>query len=107
MTLKINEISGLVPISRMEEVVKTDLEQRDQRQVSQTCPADSRVLLILPMDHRHRVPANQRLNAALQHSIARIRLFFMLRNGVQIGRRQLARGIDPSLPRALAERVNQ
>src|SRR5215469_2956031 len=56
----------------MEEVVEPDLQERCQRRIRRDVPADARILLILTMHHRHRVPANQRLDSALERTVARV-----------------------------------
>ena len=66
--------------------------------------ADARILLVLPVHHRHRVPADQALDPPLQIRIARVRHFLVLGNGVQVRSDQLARGVDAGLARPAAKR---
>ena len=52
--------------------------------------ADAGVLLVLAVHHRHGVPANQGLDAALERAVARVGNFVVLRDGVEVGSGQLA-----------------
>ena len=107
VSLEINKVPRLIAVLRVEEMVEPHLQQRRQRRVRRDVPADAVVLLVLPVHHRHRVPADQRLDPPLQLSIARIRHFLMLRNRVHIRRGQLARLRDPCLARPLLQRRQQ
>ena len=111
MPLKVNKVSRLLrPIRsrvlRAEEVVEPHLEQRCQRRVRRDMPANSGILLVLPVHHRHCVPADQRLHPLLHRPIARVRHLVMLRNRIQIRRRQLARHRYAGLTRPRPQRLN-
>ncbi len=59
------------------------------------------------MDHRHRVPADQRLHPLLEVPIAWVLDLVMLRDGVVIRRGQLACDRHPRLARTLPQRLEQ
>ena len=107
VALEVDEVAGLIAVGSVEEMVEADLEQRRQRRIGGDVAADAGILLVLPMHHRHRVPADQALDAPLQVPIAGIGHFLVLGNGVQIGRHQLARSVDARLARATAKRRQQ
>ena len=76
VALEINEIArlvdaGLILNCRAEEVVEADLHQRGHRGIGRDVAADAGVFLVLLDDHRHRVPADDALDAALDFEIAR------------------------------------
>src|SRR6185437_8748143 len=86
MTLEVDKVARLLPlIARIrgaEEVVEAHLQQRGLRRIRGDMPADARIVLVLLVHHRHRVPANQRLDAALQRAVAWIRSLIVLGDGV-------------------------
>ncbi len=63
--------------------------------------ADTGIFLVLAVHHGHRVPADQALDAPLQHAISGIRVFLLHRDGVDVGSVQLHRNLDPRLSCAL------
>ena len=73
MALEIDEIAGLVAVSGVEEMIEADFEQRGQRRIGRDVAADSGIFLVLPMHHRHGIPANQALDAALHRAVAGVR----------------------------------
>src|SRR5271166_4346783 len=107
MTLEINEITRLVSVSGVKKVIEPDLEQRRERRVRRDVTADPRVLLILAMHHRHRIPASQALEAPLQLPIAGIRNFLLDWNGVDIRRVQLNRDFHSGSSSVLDQGLDQ
>ncbi len=107
VALEVNEVAGLIAVAGMEEVIEADLEQRGQRGVGRDVAADAGILLVLPMHHGHRVPADQALDAPLQLTIAGIGNFFLDRNGVDVGRVQLHRNFDTRLACSLDQSLKQ
>ena len=65
--------------------------------------ADAGVVLVLPMHHRHGVPADQALDTPLEVAVAGIGHLVVLGNGVQVGRDQLARDRNAGLARSGAQ----
>src|ERR1700751_5082719 len=72
VSLEINEVAGLLVITRTEEVIEADFQQSGQGGVSRDMAADAGIFLVLAMHHGHRIPAHQALDAALQLAIAGI-----------------------------------
>ena len=101
MALEIDEVAGLVLIARrvawvlgMKEVVEADFEQGGQRRICRDMAADARVLLVLAVDHGHRVPANEAFDAALHLAVAGVRYFIMFGDGIEVGSSDFAGGVD-------------
>ena len=63
--------------------------------------------LFWPMHHGHGVPADQALDAALQHAIAGIRHFFFHGNGIDVRGIELDGDFDARLARALDQSIQQ
>src|SRR6185312_5203866 len=76
VSLKVNEIAGLIAVVGVEEMVVANLQQRCQRRIRGNVSADAGILLVLPVDHRHSIPTDQALDAALHRPISRIGMFF-------------------------------
>src|SRR5580704_12966042 len=107
MPLEINKVPRLVAMRRVKEVVESHFKQRGQRRVSSKMAADSRILLVLAVYHRHRIPPNQALHTPLQIAVAGIGHLFVFGNGVEVGSGQLAGGRDSGFPRALTQRLEE
>ena len=100
MSLEIDHVPGLVAVGGMKEVIESNFEQRRQRRVSRKMPADARVFLILAMDHSHRIPAKECLDAGLYIAIARIGQLLLDWNRVPVRSIQLRRRFHAGLARA-------
>ena len=94
-------------VLRAKEVVVPHLLQRRLRRVRRNVSANSRVLLVLPMHHRHGIPPDQRLDPLLQLAVAGVRDLVVFRNCVAERRRKLIRHRDPRLAPALPQRLQQ
>src|SRR5215469_4236779 len=72
--LEVHEVARLLSlvarIRGAEEMIEAYFEQRRLRSISRDMTANAGVVLVLLVHHRHRVPANQRFDAVLQHSVA-------------------------------------
>ena len=90
MPLEVNKVARLVAlragILRPEKVIEPNLKQRRQRRVGGDMSADARVLLVLPVYHRKRIPANQDLDAPLQRTVAGVGNFVVFGNRIAEGR---------------------
>ena len=108
VSLEVNKVARLVALRArilgVEKVIEPNLKQRRQRRVRRNVSADAGILLILPMHHRHRIPADQRLHAPLQLAVARIGNFVELRNRVAERRRDRARRRHARLARTCPQR---
>src|SRR5579864_57490 len=107
VALEINEVAGLIAVSGMEEMVVANLQQRSQRRISGNMSADAGVFLVLPVDHRHGIPADQALDAALHGAIAGVRLLFLYRNCVDVRGIQVDRNVHAGLLGAPGKGVKQ
>src|SRR3954447_7648527 len=85
VALEVDEVAGLIAIRSVEEMIEPNLEQGGQRGVGGDVAANPRVLLILPMDHRHGVPADEALDAPLQPAITGVGELLIDRNRVEVG----------------------
>ncbi len=83
--------------ARAPEVVEADLPQRGRRGVGRDVPADARPLAVGPDDHRHGVPADDRLDAPLQLAVARVDRLLRDRDGVDVRRVGGERDADAAL----------
>ncbi len=86
MALEIHKIAGLIGVPCMEEMVVADLGQRGKRGIGRDVAADAGVVFIGSYHHGHSVPADQALDAPFHRAVARVRHFFIHRNGVDVGR---------------------
>src|SRR5579864_3368194 len=107
VALEVNEVTGLFAVLGMKEVIEADFEQRGEGGKSRYVSADPGVFFVLAMDHSHRVPANQALDAPFQRAVSGIRNFLGDRNGVYIGRIELDGTVDSGSTSALSERIQE
>ena len=91
VSLEINQVAGLIPIGGTKKMVESYFEQSGKRGISGDVTANSGVLLVLAMHHRHRIPANQRFKTTLHIPIAGIRKLLLYGNGVLVRRVELRR----------------
>ena len=87
----------------MEEVIEADLKQGGLRGVGGDVSADAGVLLVLPVHHRHGVPAEQGFNALLQLAVAGVGNLFIDGDGVAVGSGELAGVGDAQRAGAVAQ----
>ena len=85
MPLEVDKVAGLIAVSRVEEMVITHFQQRGERGIGGEMAADAGIFLVLAMNHRHRVPADEALQPLLKSAVAGVRHFFMFRDGIQVG----------------------
>src|SRR5271155_6260371 len=107
MALEVNEVSRLVAISGMKEMVETDLEHCCERGIRGDVAANTGVLLVLGMDHGQRVPADEALHAVLDLQIAGIGKLVVFRNRVDVRSGQLAASGDTRAAGAMPQRRQQ
>src|ERR1051326_1234490 len=107
VSLEVNKVAGFVAVVGVEEMVVTNLEQRGQRRVRRDMLADAGIFLVLPVDHRHGVPANQALDAALHRTITRIGMFFFYRDRVHVGGIELDWDVHSGLAGTSSKGVKQ
>ena len=89
VSLEVDEVARLLAllarVGSAEEMVEAHLQQRGLRGIRGDVTTDARIVLVLLVHHRHRIPANQRLDAALQFAVAGVRHLIVLGNSVQEG----------------------
>ena len=107
VALEVDHVAAAGMILTAEEVVEADLVQRRRRSVGRNVPADAVIVLIRLDDHRHRVPANDRLDPPFNVEIAGIRRLFLDRNGVDVGRLGCHRQTDAGTLRLNLQRLQQ
>ena len=107
MALKINKVARFLAVVGVEKVVVANFQQRGQRRVRRNVPADAGIFLVLPMDHRHGVPADQALDAALHRPITGVRMLFLHRNGVDVRGIQMDWDVHAGLLGAAGKGVQQ
>jgi len=84
VALEVNDVAGVFVGAAAEEVVEADFIKRGGRGVSRDVAADVGGL-VRPLDHRHRVPADDVLDPPLQHPVTGERGLFLRRNCVDVG----------------------
>src|SRR4051812_8002859 len=94
MPLKVNKISRLIAVAGVEEVIESNFKQRGQRRIGGDVATDARIFLVLVMYHRHRVPADESLNAPFNVTIAGVGKLFFNRNGIAVVGGELAASGD-------------
>src|SRR5262249_52012216 len=107
VALKVDKVTRLAFVSGVKEVVETDFEQRGQGGIGRDVPADALILLILAVDHRHRVPANEALDAALEGAIAGDGDLLFHRDRIEIRGVKLNRNVYAGLASAFGKRFQQ
>src|SRR5258708_251400 len=70
-------------------MIEANFQQRGQRRIRGNMAADARIFLVLAMHHRHGIPAHQALDSPLESAVTGVRLFFIRRDGVDVGRVEL------------------
>jgi len=90
----------------VEEVIERDLVERGRRGIGRDVPADAVALLVCPDHHRHRVPADDALDTALDVAVAGIRRLLLRRDGVDVGRADGLRRRNSGRPQP-AQQVGQ
>src|SRR5689334_9658259 len=96
MSLEINHVARLVAIGSAKEMIESHFEQGGERGISGEMSADTGVLFVLAMNHRHRIPADQRLDSGFHLAVAGIGQLLLDRNrvlvrSVELGGRLYAR----------------
>ena len=95
VALEIDDVAFVAVVAAAEEVVEADFVQRRGRGERRDVAADAVFDAVGAHDHRHRVPAHEALDAALDLAAAGIRHLLVGVDGVDVGRvrreRQLAR----------------
>ena len=100
VALKIDQIAGFFAILGAKEMIETDFQQSGQRGVGGNVSADARVILVLPHHHRHGVPADEALDAALHGAIAGVRHFVFHPYGIDVRCIQVDGEFGPAITRA-------
>ena len=90
-----------------EEVVEADLVERRRRGIRGEVTADPGELVVGPQDHRHRVPADQPPDPALELLVARERRLLLGADRVDVARLGQRRQTDLELARALEQLVDE
>src|SRR4030095_14937789 len=73
VALVIDQIAAVAVVTpAAEEVVEANLVKRGRGRERRNVPAQAIEVLVRPMDHRHRVPADDALDPPLQIAVARI-----------------------------------
>ncbi|MNC94054.1 hypothetical protein D3C83_108190 [compost metagenome] len=70
-------------------------------------PAHAGIVFVGPMDHRHRIPADQAFDAAFDFQIARIMRLLVERNGVDVRRVRGERLLDALASGMIAKLAEQ
>ncbi len=86
MPLEIYQVRPLGVVRPLEEVIETDLVERGRGGEGGDVAADGRVFLVGVDDHRHRVPADQALDAPFQLAVAGEQRLSREGDGVDVGR---------------------
>ena len=94
VALEINLVAGVVVALAVEEVVEGDFVQRGGRGERRDVAADAGVVAVGADDHRHRVPADDALDPALDLAIAGIGRLLVGGNRVDVGRGGGERQLD-------------
>ena len=90
VALEINHVAGKILRAPAEKMVERHFVKRRRRGVGRDVPADVRGGIGLD-HHRHRVPADVALDAALDLAVAGKRRLLLRRNGVDVRRVEAAR----------------
>ena len=97
--LEIDQVAAVAVVAAAaEEVVEADFVQRGRRGERRDVPAQAVEVLVGPVDHRHRVPANDALDPPLQLAVARISRLLAAVDRVDVGRVEGVRQLDARLP---------
>ena len=91
MALEKDLVGRLPAFLAVEEVVEGHFVERGGRGVGRDVPADAVALLVRADHHRHRVPADDVLDAPLDVAVAGIGRLVAERNRVDVGRRHARR----------------
>ena len=86
VALEIDHVAGMVVGPAAEEMVEADLVQRGGGRVGRNVPADAFLLAVGAHDHRHGIPADDALDAALDLAVAGVGRLFVGRDRVDVGR---------------------
>lgn len=86
MALEIHHVAGVVLRAGMEEMIKAHLVQRGGGSKRRNMPAQTGIVFVGPMHHRHRVPAYQTFDAAFDFQIAGVMRLFADGNRVDVRR---------------------
>ena len=105
--LKVDDVAFLAILAATEEVVVANLVQRRGRRVRGNVSADAIFHAVGSHDHRHGVPANEALDAALDSAAAGIGHFLAGVNGVDIRRVRRERQLHTVLLRVNAKLSKQ
>ena len=90
-----------------EEMIEADFVQRRRRRVRRDVAADALFRLVRAHDHRHRIPADQALDAALDIGVAGHRRLLVGRNRVDVRRVGGERQLDAVLGRVKRQLAKQ
>ena len=88
-------------------MVEGHLVQRRRRGIRRDVTADARMFFVGPHHHRHRIPANDALDAAFQFPVPRILRLLVGRNAVDVGRIQRHGTVHPFADRPLLQHGQQ
>ena len=86
MSLEIDLVAGVVVALAVEKMVEGDFVERGGGGERRNVPADARMFLIRSHDHRHRIPADDALDAAFDFSVAGIDRLLIGGNAIDIRR---------------------
>ena len=86
MALEVDHVAAAGVVLTAEEVIEANLVQRRRRGVGRNVPADAVIVLVRFDNHRHRVPANDRLDPPFDIKIAGIGWLLLDGNGVDVRR---------------------
>ena len=84
VTLHVEQVAGIAVSLAVEEVVEAHLVERRRACVRGEVPAETVEPVVGPVDHRHRVPAHERTDAALEILVAGEPRFLRRRDRVHV-----------------------
>ena len=86
VSLKKHLVGRLAALFAVEEVIERHFVERGGRGEGRDVPADARALPVRPHDHRHRIPADDALDAPLDLAVAGVLGLLIDGNRVDVGR---------------------
>ncbi len=86
VSLEVDKVPLLVAVTAPEKVVEGHLRERCLRGEAGDVAANAAVVLVGAHHHRHRIPADEALDATLNRTVAGIRQLQFRRNRVHVGR---------------------
>ena len=99
VALKVDQIAAVAVVATPpKKVIEADFVECGRGGERRNVTAETVEMLVGPMDHRHRVPADDALDPPLQLAVARISRLMGVMNRVDVGRVQGIRQLHAFLP---------